>query len=441
MSSTTPRSCVVPSPAPPPGRRRRPSERLGAVTGLVLAVVGLVVHGAGPGPDPALAAVQHHAGFTATVLGWTSWYGSYALGDLGVGWCIDHGLRAPDPALAYAPTPVADASADTKAAMAWAATMHTAADPVEAAAVMLVLHDLMGARYPFGALQVDRLTTAHLAGFGGQEAALVRRAQAIRAEALAHRHHRAPFALRLAAVLEPGPGPERTGRLVATLTDGAGAPVAGAPVTFKADGARLAADATHTGTDGTAAVELAGGPAAAWFVALAGVPDPALSAFASTTAAAQRVARPAWLAVSAATELAPSTTTTAPPTTTSTTSTAAPPTTTTTAAPPATIPPATTPPTTSAPPTTSVPPTTTTTAAPPASTTIPATTTPGGPPTPTPTAPAPATPAALLPRTGTETIGLVLSAVGLVLLGSASLGARHAWRSRRGGAGLGRTTP
>ncbi|MEZ5142263.1 MAG: hypothetical protein R2726_07045 [Acidimicrobiales bacterium] len=31
----------------------------------------------------------------------------------------------------------------------------------------------------------------------------MRRAQAIRAEALAHRHHRAPFALRLAAVLEP----------------------------------------------------------------------------------------------------------------------------------------------------------------------------------------------------------------------------------------------
>ena len=51
----------------------------------------------------ALAAVVHGRGFEATVLGWTSWYGNYGLGDLGWGWCIDHGRLAPDADLGYVP--------------------------------------------------------------------------------------------------------------------------------------------------------------------------------------------------------------------------------------------------------------------------------------------------------------------------------------------------
>ena len=48
-----------------------------------------------PVPARPQATVVHRVGFEATVLGWTSWYGSYDLGPLGAGWCIDHGLRAP----------------------------------------------------------------------------------------------------------------------------------------------------------------------------------------------------------------------------------------------------------------------------------------------------------------------------------------------------------
>ena len=380
--------------APPPSRRRR----LGLLVLALLVVAAL--RGAAVGPvGVAVAEVRHGAGFEATVLGWTSWYGSYQLGDLGAGWCIDHGLRAPDPALAYAPTPVADASADTRAAMAWAATLHTPADPVEAAAVMLVLHDLMGARYPFGILQVDRLTPANLGGFGGREGEVLGRARAIRAEAVAHRHLRAPFHLALAVELDPAPA--RTGRLVGRLTDANGAAVAGAPVTAKADGATLSADATSTGPDGRAVLGLQAGAGPAWFVAMAGVPDPALSAFASTRAVAQRVARPAFLPVSAATELAP-----VPPTTTTTR-----PPTTTTAAPPATA-------TTSTTSTTAPPTSTTSTTAPPTSTT--STTALATPPEAPPATPV-AGPGPVLPRTGGEVGGLVLAGGGLVLAGLAAL--------------------
>ncbi|MFN8041412.1 MAG: hypothetical protein U0Q07_19500 [Acidimicrobiales bacterium] len=452
--------------APPPiGARRR--RRLALLLVAVVAAAGLRAAADEP-LAVAGAEVRHGAGFEATVLGWTSWYGSYQLGDLGAGWCIDHGLRAPDPALAYAPTPVADASADTRAAMAWAATMHSAADPVEAAAVMLVLHDLMGARYPFGTLQVDRMSAANLGGFGGREAVVLARARAIRAEAVAHRHLRAPFRLDLAVDLDPPPA--RTGRLIGRLTDAAGAVVVGAPMTAKADGAALSADATTTGTDGRAVLGLRAGAGPAWFVAMAGVPDPALSAFASTRAVAQRVARPAFLPVSAAAELAPvpptttttsqptttttappttttsqpTTTTTAPPTTTTsrpTTTSIAPPTTTTTAAPPATAPPTTTP-TTSAPSTTtsstSVTPTTPTTTAPPTTTSTPATQLPpdspaGPPPT------AVAGPAPVLPRTGGAVGGLVAVGGGLVLVGLAALAASRR-PGRRPGRPAGRPT-
>ena len=62
---------------------------------------------------------------------------------------------------------------------------------------MLVLHDLRGATYPFGRLDVDTLTPAQLAGFGGHEAEVIARARAIKADALAHAGRRAPLVLRV----------------------------------------------------------------------------------------------------------------------------------------------------------------------------------------------------------------------------------------------------
>jgi hypothetical protein len=114
-----------------------------SVAALVVGAAVLVVPG---GSRPTAAEVVHAQGFEATVLGWTSWYGSYDMGTLGVGWCIDHGLQAPDPALAYVPPDADDLPASTRAAMAWAVTTHgPSADAVRSAAVMLVLHDLRGA--------------------------------------------------------------------------------------------------------------------------------------------------------------------------------------------------------------------------------------------------------------------------------------------------------
>jgi hypothetical protein len=115
-----------------------------AVAGLLLVTLGVV----GLRPRRAGAAVVHGSGFNATVLGWTSWYGSYELPAVGTGWCIDHGLHAPDTTYAYRPTEV-DRPLAVTTAMAWLLAAHGgAAHPADAAAVMLVLHDLMGATYP-----------------------------------------------------------------------------------------------------------------------------------------------------------------------------------------------------------------------------------------------------------------------------------------------------
>jgi hypothetical protein len=167
----------------------------GASLFVALASVTLVLHALDAGPRPARAAVIPAAGFQATVLGKSSWYGSYELAGLGRAWCIDHGSHAPDDALGYAPTDVADADPDAKAAMAWALDRHAADDAVGAAATMLVMHDLMGAHYPFGRLDVHQMGPGDLDGFAGNETAVLDRARAIKDDALAHRHLRGPLQL------------------------------------------------------------------------------------------------------------------------------------------------------------------------------------------------------------------------------------------------------
>src|SRR5690554_6351385 len=123
-------------------RPRSPSRRARwawLAVALLVAAAGLHV----VGPAPASAAVTRLHGFRATVDGWTSWYGSYGMGQLGPGWCIDHGSRAPDPAFRYAPTDLASVPPDVRAAIGWVVGRHgQGSDAVTHAAVMLAVHDL-----------------------------------------------------------------------------------------------------------------------------------------------------------------------------------------------------------------------------------------------------------------------------------------------------------
>ncbi len=408
------------SPASPPpsarpgrvtGRATGRSWAVLAATGVAVAAWGLAVGGVGVQARPALATVVHHTGFEATVLGWTSWYGDYDLGSIGSGWCIDHGLRAPDASFVYRPTPATDLRDDTRAAMAWAVTTagsDAGRDPVRSAALMLVLHDLRGAVYPYGQLDVDALTPVQLAGFGGHEGQVIATAQAIKADALAHAARRGPLALHL---VTQATGP-LSGQVVATLTDATGSPVAGASLALSVDGASLGPPSgPATGPDGQVTAPFVlpagwttgGGPSPVVFGARAVAPDPTLAAWASSTVAAQRIVTPAWVTLTASVSLprplAPTTTVVASPTTTrprpATTTTRAPSTTTTTR-------PVST--TTSA---------ATTTSPPAPVTTGPAPSAPG----PGPTPPGPTPPQ--LPVTGADSGDWALVGLGLVLVGAA----------------------
>src|SRR4051794_8448039 len=94
-----------------PCRRRRPwwPALLAAATSLVAATALLTLQ-----PEPATAVVTHELGYRATVLGFTSWYGSYGMGALGRGWCIDHGSHSPDPELRYVPASLVGVTPSTR---------------------------------------------------------------------------------------------------------------------------------------------------------------------------------------------------------------------------------------------------------------------------------------------------------------------------------------
>ncbi|HEX2064356.1 MAG TPA: Ig-like domain-containing protein, partial [Acidimicrobiales bacterium] len=249
--------------------------------------------------EPVEAAVVHEQGFSAVVLGFRSWYGSYGMGAIGTAWCVDHGPPAPDPALDYVPAEI-DRPAATKQAMAWAVSAHgPGADRGTAAAVQLVLHDLMGSRYPSGVLDVDRLQPGHLAGFGGQESQIVDRARAIKAEALARSGLQPPLTLEVH--VDPVRAGE-AGSVLVRVRDAAGAGVPGVPVRVSASGGSVTSG-TEASTDGSGShrFPLRAGPGNNRFEARAEVPDLALRSFAPRAARAQRVARPARLHLSAVT--------------------------------------------------------------------------------------------------------------------------------------------
>jgi len=395
------------------------------VLAAALLVAGSVTLWTDADRNPALAQVVHREGFSATVLGWTSWYGSYDLGSVGTGWCIDHGLRAPDAAFGYVPTLVADASENTRGAVAWAASTATGG-PVDSAARMLVFHDLMGATYPYGRLDVSTLAASQLGGFGGQEAAVLERARSVKADALAHAHLRPPFRL-TSSLAEVPPG--GAGLVEVRLTDGNGVGVGGRTVTTAVAGATLHSNPMAvTDGDGMVRLEFTAGLGQVLTSSNADVPSLTLSSWASSSVPAQRIARSEVVRVDASdsyvaevpttTTAAPTTTTTAAPTTTTTKPK---PTTTTTRPKPATT--TVAPTTTTAMPTTTAAPTTTTSTEVPSTTTAAPTTVP--PTVATTPPPPPPVPQIVnrgtLPRTGSSrSTGLALVGAGLVLGGLAA---------------------
>jgi hypothetical protein len=377
---------------------------LAGLTSLIAATVLLAMR-----PAAVDAAVTHRYGYQATVLGFTSWYGSYEMGSLGTAWCIDHGIRSPDPVYRYVPADLSSVPLDTRSAMAWAVgRWGNGSDRTTHAAVMLVLHDLMGASYPFGRLDVDRLTVAGLAGFEGHEAEVLARARQIKADGLAHRGLRG--SLHLTLELAPvDPHGDTVARL--TVRDDRGRGVPGILVVLDGPTAGLRATVVTTDAAGNASLTAHPTTPTASVRARTIVPDLQLDAWRSASTPAQRVALPTVVGLVVQTALVPppTTTTVAPTTTTvpTTTTTTVAPTTTTTVAPT----------TTTVAPTTTTESTTTTTAAPATTTTgMPPATVLGGPPTaPTP----PAAPAPALPRTGLDALTWALYGVGLVLIGIA----------------------
>ena len=371
---------------------------LAGCTSLVAATALLVA-----GPGPADAAVTRQHGYQATVLGFTSWYGSYGMGPLGLAWCIDHGIRAPDPVLRYVSADIAAVPLETRTAMAWVVgRWGNGNDRTTHAALMLVLHDLMGANYPRGRLDVDHLTPTELAGFEGREAEVLARARLMKADGIAHRGLRG--ALYLTLQLAPV---DAHGDTVVRLTvrDDAGQAVPGVLIVLDGPGAGLHTTEVTTDASGNASVRARPSTAARRVRAQTIVPVLDLDVWRASSTAAQRVTRSVVVGLVAdapITTLTPATTTTTPTTTT-------------------TVPASTT--TTTALPTTT---TSTTTSPPSSTTTMPTTTAPpvaglGEPPAP---------PLPTLPRTGLDAITWALYGLGLALIGSTLVDHRTRWVGR-----------
>ena len=382
----------------------------------------------------ATAEVIKGIGFEATVAGWTSWYGSYVLADHGQVWCIDHGLRAPDGDFGYRPSAAPGIPVADQAAMAWAlGTFGNNPSAVDAAALMLVMHDFNAAMYPQGRLDVDRLARSQLAGFHGAEAQVLDQARAMKAAARNQSRSSDLLAIELDVVIGDIHDPEVS--VMVQVLDGARVGIANTDVELSAVGGTLGRHTITTGTDGIASTTLTRGESPTVISAIATSPAFVLGVFGPSGAAAQRVAVPTRQELSARLSVAPPTpvpsTTTTSTSTTSTSTTIPATTTTVSAAPTTSLPEAPSTTTTTLPSTTTTtePPFSTTTTTPPPN---PTTTTeptvvppftsgpsPSGAPSAPARAPAPSSRASVsLPATGAATRGLVLLAGGLVCLGS-----------------------
>lgn len=277
-----------------PVRRRSMAHPRLLVAALVAA--GLLGAATLPGvleaPRPAGAAVEPATGFDGVVDGFRSWYGSYRLGDQGEVWCVDHAIAAPDVVLGYEPTGLEERAPETRRAVAWAVGRYgPGADRVTAAALMLVLHDLMGAVYPSGPLSVDAIGPERLEGFDGRGAEVVATARRIKADAVARAPLVGPLVL-TAEAEEVAAG--RPGELRTRLTDAIGAPVEGVIVHPAVSGAELAGEVDRTSdAEGRAAWPYVAGAGPNRFEVSASVPGAELLALRPTRGVAQRVVRPA----------------------------------------------------------------------------------------------------------------------------------------------------
>ncbi len=371
----------------------------------VIAVISLVGLSVGSLDRPAAAVVVHGTGYEATVAGWTSWYGSYVLGGLGPVWCIDHGLHAPDSDYGYGPAAPPAVPRTSSTAMAWILGRYGSHPTrIQAAALMLALHDLNGAVYPQGPLQLATMSQAQFAGFEGDDVAVFTTAREMVQDGLGHGGLIGPLSLRLDAPAKGEPGVSTP--VSASVRDATGRGVSGITVTFQATGADLRVARGVTDAAGRVTTRLTSPTGRSKVSATAQVPGLDLAVYGPAGAPAQRVARPSILPLSAAAGIEPvppstttTTTTTVPPTTTSTTTTTTVPPTTTSITTTTTVPPTTTstttttvpPTTTSTTTTTTVPPTptSTTTTTSSTTTTVSPTTTSTTPPTTTSTVPGP----------------------------------------------------
>lgn len=283
------------SPTSVPGNALRALRPLLAVAACLIVAAPLRLLAP---PAPAAAEVEHGLGFEATVDGFRGWYGSYRLGDVGEVWCVDHGIPAPDAALEYEPATLDDRAPETRRAIAWAVGRHgPRTDRVGAAALMLVLHDLMGAAYPSGPLDVGRLGAERLSGFEGAEAEVLERARSIKADAVARAAVTAPLSLEIKVDEVP---PTRTGVLRAALMDGGGMRVAGVTIHPAVTGAALSGEVDRvTPADGAVSWPFEAGPGQNRFALRADVPGIDLVSLRPTKGRAQRVARPSSVTVTA----------------------------------------------------------------------------------------------------------------------------------------------
>jgi hypothetical protein len=197
------------------------------------------------------------------------------------------------------PTELSDQPPTVRRAVAWALGRHGfGPDRFTSAALTLAVHHLMGASYPSGRLDVDRLGAAALSGFEGNEEEVLSRARAIKTDALAHAHLRRPFRLSLhAQPVRPG----QAGVLTARLTDAVGNGVSGVALLATAAVAKLSPGAASAATDaaGGQRFRFVASTGENRFHVNANVPDVELRSFAPASRRAQRVARPGRVPVSA----------------------------------------------------------------------------------------------------------------------------------------------
>ena len=294
-STRSPAARRPPCPPPVPSAGSPPPERA-----LVLAASLLL----GLAPTPAGAVVTPLHGYRATVDGFTSWYGSYGMAGLGTAWCIDHGIRAPDPAFAYRAADLSAVPTRTRTAMAWVLgalrRRHRPCAPRRGDARPARPHGRRATRRAGSTSTGSR--SARLAGFGGAEALVLAEARRLKADGLRHAHLRGPLALPRPRRRPRRPTPSHPSSCPWSTRPAAPSPDCRCR-SRRAPAARSPPRTVTTGADGTARTFARPVRLPLTVRASALAPRLGLDAWAPTTRPAQRVARPSVAALQASASL------------------------------------------------------------------------------------------------------------------------------------------